>query len=159
MELADPPLTGVQIEDLQFAGRVQMAVAGTSKLNRCHNLSADPVSAFAHRNLGLLAKDRVVEWPVTGVGKGGYSLAELEIVEEAAWKKMAEAVNEYDAESGALPMEMIAGLLVYEVVVQDAQLIPVGAMQAGYLLLVRLIWVDWIVGRATPAIQASYHSH
>lgn len=149
----------MQIEDLQFAGRVQMVVAGTSKSNRCHNLSADPMPASAHRNLGLLAKDRVVEWPVTGVGKGGYSLAELEIVEEVAWKERAEAANEYDAESGAPPVEMIAGLLVYEVVVQDAQLIPVGAMQAGHLLLVRLIWVDWVVDRSTPAIQASYHSH
>lgn len=149
----------MQIEDLQFAGRVQMAVAGTSKSNRCYNLSADPVSASAHRNLGLLAKDRAVEWPVTGVGKGGDSLAELEIVEEVAWKKRAEVANEYDVESGALPVEMIAGLLVYEVVVQDAQLTPVGAMQAGHLLLVRLIWVDWVVDRSTPAMQASYHSH
>ena len=44
-------------------------------------------------------------------------------MEEVAWKKRAEAANEYDAESGAPPVEMIAGLLVYEVVVQDAQLI------------------------------------
>jgi hypothetical protein len=141
----------VQIGDLQFAGKVQMAVAGASKSNPCHNLSAS-----VHRNLGLLAKDRVVEWSVTGVGKGGYPLAELEIVEEVAWKKRAEAANEYDAESGALSVEMIAGLLVYEIVVQDAQLIPVGVMQAGHLLLVRLIWVDWVVDRSTPA---SYHSH
>ena len=116
-----------------------MAVAGISKSNRCHNLSADPVFASAHRGLGLLATDRVVEWPVTGVGKGGYSLAELEIVEEVAWKKRAEAANEYDAESGALWVEMIAAPLVHEAVVQDAQLIPVGVMQAGCLLLVRLI--------------------
>jgi hypothetical protein len=101
----------------------------------------------------------VVEWLVTGVGRGGYSLAEVEIVGEVAWKKRAEAANEYDAESVALPVERIAGLLVHEVVVQDAQLIPLGAMQAGHLLLVRLIWVDWGVGRLTPAIQASYHSH
>jgi len=136
-----------------------MAVAGISKSNRCHNLSADPVFASAHRGLGLLATDRVVEWPVTGVGKGGYSLAEVEIVEEVAWKKRAETANEYNAESVALPVEGIAGLLVYEVAVQDAQLIPVGAMQVGRLLLVRLIWVDWGVGRATPAMQASHHSH
>ena len=149
----------MQIEDLPFAGRVQVAVAGTSKSNRCYNLSVDPVSASAHRNLGLLAKDRAVEWPVTGVGKGGYSLAELAIVEEVAFQKRAEAANEYDAESGALPVEMIAGLLVYEVVVQDAQLILVGAMQAGHLLLVHLIRVDGVVDRSTPAMQASHHSH
>jgi hypothetical protein len=150
----------VQIEGLQSADRVQMAAAGISKSNRCHNLSADPVSVSAHRDLGLLAKDRVAEWPVTGVGKGGYSLVEVELVEEeVVWKKRAEDANEYDAESVALPVERIAGRLVYEIVVQDAQLIPVGAMQAGHLLLVRLIWADWGVGRSTPAIQASYHSH
>lgn len=140
MELAGPQSTGAQIEDLQFAGKVQMAVAGTSKSNRCHNLSADPVSASAHRDLGLLATDMVVEWPVTGVGKGGYSPVEVEIVEEIAWKKRAEAANEYDAESVALAVERIAGLLVYEMVIQDTRLIPVGAVQVGHLLLVRLIW-------------------
>jgi hypothetical protein len=131
----------VQIEDLQFAGRVQMAVVGNSRSNGRHNLSAGPVSASAHRNLGLLAKDKAVEWPVTDVGKGGDSLAELEIVEEVAWKKREEAADEYDAESVALPVERTAGLLVYEAVVQGTELIPAGAMQVGHLLLVRLIWV------------------
>jgi len=134
MEPADLPSTGVRIVDLQSVDTGQMAVADISMSNRRHNCSNGRLTAVAQDILGLLAKGKVAGSAEIEIEWRGYSPAELETVEEAARRKRAEVAGGYDAESEALPEERTSGLLVCEVVVQDAQLSPLVAMQAGHLL-------------------------
>lgn len=143
--------------DLQFADRVQMAVADISTSGQRHNCSNGCWTTYPPKLLGLLAQGNVAASASTEIETADCCPAELEIVEDAARKKKAMVEHRYDAESEALPEDKKSGLLVCVAVVQVARSNPLVAAPAGRWLWARLTGSELMVDHSAWAVRVCFH--